>query len=72
MSIELENDHLVFLFRKQRSLLSHFHYDQFKTNEEHTEKADFRLSFLTNSKGEIDRISTRPYGDPLAEFVKKQ
>jgi CubicO group peptidase (beta-lactamase class C family) len=71
VTIEMENEQLVFLFRNQRSLLSHFHYDQFNTNEEHTDKPDFRLSFLTNSKGEIDRISMRPYGDPVAEFVKK-
>jgi hypothetical protein len=71
LTIELENDHLVFLFRKQRSRLYHFHYDQFVTNEEHTDKPDFRLNFLTNNKGEIDRISMRPFGDPLTEFIKK-
>jgi CubicO group peptidase (beta-lactamase class C family) len=72
MTIEFENDHLVLLFRKQRFILFHFHYDQFNTNEAHTDQVDFRLSFLTNSKGEIERISTRPFGDPLAEFIKKQ
>jgi CubicO group peptidase (beta-lactamase class C family) len=71
MVIEMENNELVIVFRKQRSTLFHFHYDQFNTNEGQTDKADFRLSFLTNAKGEIDRISMRPYGDPVAEFVKK-
>jgi len=71
VEIELQNDRLVFLFRKQRSILYHFHYDQFATNEEHTDKPDFRLTFITNNKGEIDRFSMRPFGDPVAEFVKK-
>jgi len=71
MTIEIENNQLVLNFRKQRSLLYHFHYDQFVTHEEHTDQQDFRLSFLTNSKGEIDRISTRPFGDPVTEFVRK-
>jgi len=71
MTIELQIDQLVLSFRKQRSILYHFHYDQFVTKEEHTDKPGFRLSFLTNSKGEIDRISMRPYGDPVAEFIKK-
>ncbi len=70
LTIELQNDQLVFLFRKQRSLLYHFHYDQFITKEENNDKPDFRLNFLTNSKGEIDRISMNPFGDPVAEFVK--
>jgi hypothetical protein len=71
ISIELQKDQLWVGFRKQRSLLYHFHYDQFVTKEEHSDLPDFRLSFLTNSKGEIDRISMRPFGDPAAEFVKK-
>jgi CubicO group peptidase (beta-lactamase class C family) len=71
LTIELENNQLYFLFRKQRSLLYHFHYDQFVTEEAHTDKPDFRLNFLTNNKGEIDRISMRPFGDPITEFIKK-
>ena len=72
IKIELENDKLVFVFRSQRSVLNHFHYDQFKTDEKETDVPDFNLNFLINSKGEIDRISTRPFGDPVAEFVKKK
>ena len=70
ITIELNNDQLSLSFRNQQSLLYHFHYDQFATNEEMNGKPDFRLSFLTNNKGEIDRISLRPYGDPETEFVK--
>ena len=68
--IELNNDQLSLSLRNQQSLLYHFHYDQFATNEETNGKPDFRLNFLTNSKGEIDRISLRPYGDSETEFVK--
>jgi CubicO group peptidase (beta-lactamase class C family) len=70
MTIEMQNDQLTLSFRGQRSLLHHFHYDQFITKEELTSNPDFRLSFLTNNKGEIDRISVSPYGDPVTEFVK--
>ena len=70
MMIELKNDQLALSFRNQQSNLYYFHYDQFATNEESNGKPDFRLNFLTNSKGEIDRISLRPYGDAEAEFVK--
>lgn len=71
MTIELQNNQLMLVFRKQMSVLHHFHYDQFITREELTDKPDFRLNFLTNNKGDIDRILTNPYGDSLAEFVRK-
>jgi hypothetical protein len=70
MLIEMENNHLVLSFRHQRSVLEHFHYDQFRTNEERTDNPDFRISFQTNGKGEIDKLITDPFGDPMAEFVK--
>ena len=70
--IELQNGQLVFLFRKQSWMLYHFHYDQFITKEENTDKPDFRLNFLTNSKGDIDRITMNPFGDPVAEFMKNK
>jgi hypothetical protein len=72
IKIDLENNKLVFIFRSQHSVLEHFHYDQFATNEKGTDTPDFTLTFLTNSKGEIDRISTKPFGDPLTEFVRKK
>jgi hypothetical protein len=34
------------------------------------DKPDFRINFLTNSKGEIDRFSVQLFGDPVAELVK--
>lgn len=71
IKIELENNQLIFTFRTQRSVLYHFHYDQFVTNESKTDKADFRLSFLTNTKGDIQRISMAPYADPATEFIKR-
>ncbi|HEX8331460.1 MAG TPA: serine hydrolase [Segetibacter sp.] len=70
LNIELQNNQLFLLFRRQRSALNHFHYDQFVTDEEKKGNPDFRLSFLTNSKGEIDRFTVRPFGEPIAEFVR--
>ena len=72
IKIELENNKLVLNFRSQHSVLNHFHYDQFATNEKGTDIPDFIVNFLTNSKGEIDRISTKPFGDLLTEFVRKK
>lgn len=72
IKIELEKNQLVMKIREQRSVLYHFHYDQFITKEERTNIPDFRLSFLTNSKGQIDKISVSPYGDPVTEFVRTE
>jgi CubicO group peptidase (beta-lactamase class C family) len=71
IKVELVNGELVFLFRRQRSVLKHFHYDQFITDDKDSDAQDFRLQFMINDKGDIDRISTRPFGDPQTEFVKK-
>ena len=68
--LDMKNDTLTLSFRNQTSVLYHFHYDQFITKEEINGKPDFRLGFLTNSKGEIDRFSMRPFGDPETEFLK--
>ena len=70
MMIEMQNNQLSLSFRNQQSLLHHFHYDQFVTKEEQNGKPDFRINFLTNSKGEIDRFSVQLFGDPVAEFLK--
>jgi hypothetical protein len=73
VEIEIQNDVLVFSFRNTTSNLSHFHYDQFITIEEmNSGKAEFRLHFITNAKGEIDRFSMQPFGDPAVEFVKSK
>ena len=71
IKIQIQNNQLVFIFRSQQSPLYHFHYDQFITKEDKTDIPNFRLSFLVNSIGKIDRIATQPYGDAMAEFVKK-
>lgn len=70
MNVDLVNNQLFIVFREQRSPLFHFHYDQFTTKEEKTDYSDFRLNFLTNTAGEIDRFTLSPFGDPVAEFVK--
>lgn len=70
MIIDLKNNHLFLSFRNQQLMLYHFHYDQFATDEEINGTPDFRLDFHTNSKGEIDKIITEPYGDIKAEFIK--
>lgn len=72
IKIEVQKDSLIIKFRSLALQLHHFHYDQFITKEEGSDNPDFRLNFLTNNKGEIDRISTQPFGDPLTEFVRKQ
>ena len=69
-SIELQGNQLWLQFRSQRSLLHHFHYDQFTTDEEANGKPDFRINFITANKGDIDKLTMQPYGDPLTEFVK--
>lgn len=70
MNIESQNGQLWLIFRGQRSLLHHFHYDQFITREEANGKPDFRINFLTGSKGAIDKFNLQPFGDPVAEFIK--
>ncbi len=70
IKIQIQNNQLVFIFRSQQSLLYHFHYDQFITKEERNDNPNFRLSFLVNSLGKIDRVATQPFGDPVAEFVR--
>ena len=68
--IQFENGKLVVDYRGTRSLLNHFHYDQFITDEEGTDKPEFRLNFLTNTLGKIDRFTMRPFGDQITEFIK--
>jgi CubicO group peptidase (beta-lactamase class C family) len=70
INISTSGNQLIFSFRKQKSLLSHFHYNQFTTKEE-DDVPIFRVNFIINSKGEIDKLTTRPFGDPEADFVKK-
>ena len=68
--IGLKNNDLQLQYRSLNATLHHWHYDQFITMDDGKGFPDMRISFLTNDKGEIDRISTRPFGDPLTEFVR--
>jgi hypothetical protein len=68
--IGLKNNDLQVQYRSLNATLHHWHYDQFITMDDGRGFPDLRISFLTNDKGEIDRISTRPFGDPLTEFVR--
>jgi len=68
--IGLTNNDLQVQYRSLRANLHHWHYDQFITMDDGKGFPDMRISFLTNDKGEIERISTRPFGDPLTEFVR--
>ncbi|OZA60518.1 MAG: hypothetical protein B7X75_03430, partial [Sphingobacteriales bacterium 39-40-5] len=68
--IGLKNNNLQLQYRSLSATLHHWHYDQFITMDDGRGFPDMRISFLTNDKGEIDRISTRPFGDPLTEFVR--
>ena len=43
-----------------------------RLNEKGKDIPDFMLNFLISGKGEIDRISTKPFGDPLTEFTRKK
>jgi CubicO group peptidase (beta-lactamase class C family) len=71
--IAVEKESLQFSFRNTQTQLHHFHYDQFATREEmNSGRAEFRLNFIINAKGEIDRFSMRVYGDPAVEFVKEK
>lgn len=72
INITLENNQLVFQFRRQRSLLHHFHYDLFTTRELQNDLPDFRIQFQTNEKGNIDRLRVGPYGDPVVDFIRKK
>jgi CubicO group peptidase (beta-lactamase class C family) len=73
--ITLEGDHLRMQHRMWNEKLEHFHYDQFWT----TDHPDFlinyslrvyKLHFMTNEAGKLDKIKTRIDGDPEVEFVR--
>jgi CubicO group peptidase (beta-lactamase class C family) len=70
ITISLNKNMLQISYRSINKMLHHWHYDQFITMDEGDGYPDLRISFLTNDKGDIDRISTRPFGDPATEFTK--
>ncbi|MGB4398376.1 MAG: serine hydrolase [Daejeonella sp.] len=70
IKIGMQNNKITLNYRGLAAMLDHWHYDQFITVDEGKSFPDMKINFLTNDKGEIDRISTRPFGDPVTEFVK--
>ncbi|MEJ7823701.1 MAG: DUF3471 domain-containing protein [Chitinophagaceae bacterium] len=70
MIIELQNDRLVFIFRKQKRILDHIHFDQFLTKDEYNDQPNYRLHFLINNNGKIGSINMPFGGGRVAEFVK--
>lgn len=70
IKIDSKNNGLTLSYRALNSALNHWHYDQFITMDEGKGYPDMRISFITNDKGDIDKISTRPFGDPVTEFVR--
>ena len=71
IQIEAEGNRLTLRYRGLSAILDHWHYDQFITLDEGKGYPSMKINFLTNDKGDIDRISTKPFGDPVTEFVKK-
>jgi CubicO group peptidase (beta-lactamase class C family) len=70
ITIGIQNNSLSLKYRELTAGLNHWHYDQFITMDEGKGFPDMRISFLTNARGDIDRISTRPFGDPMVDFIK--
>jgi CubicO group peptidase (beta-lactamase class C family) len=71
LEIKKTADSLHLSFRKIETPLTHFHYDQFITKEEKTDTPKLRLNFLTNDKGEIDRVSIG-FGEGQEIFIRKK
>ncbi|MBC7759384.1 MAG: serine hydrolase [Phormidesmis sp. FL-bin-119] len=71
IQIEAEGNQLTLRYRGLSAILDHWHYDQFTTLDEGKGYPSMKINFLTSDKGDIDRISTKPFGDPVTEFVKK-
>lgn len=68
--IGIKENMLTLQYRGLKAVLDHWHYDQFITHDEGKGYPDMKIDFITNEKGGIDRISTRPFGDPTTEFIK--
>ncbi|WP_276348672.1 serine hydrolase [Daejeonella sp. JGW-45] len=70
ITIGIQNNSLTLKYRDLTAVLNHWHYDQFITMDEGKGFPDMRISFNTNNRGDIDKISTRPFGDPAVDFVR--
>jgi CubicO group peptidase (beta-lactamase class C family) len=76
MFIEVKNNALTVRFRHVDELLQHLGGDDFWTKQ-HPEYSVYpqlypvyRLEFLTNHNGQVDRFRTSVIGDPETEFIK--
>jgi CubicO group peptidase (beta-lactamase class C family) len=75
MIISQDGDHLRMKHRIWDEALEHFHYDQFWSTEHPDLTVDYglrvyKLQFMTNEAGKIDRIRTKVGQDPEVEFVR--
>jgi hypothetical protein len=75
MIISQDGDHLRMKHRIWDEALEHFHYDQFWSTEHPDFTVDYglrvyKLHFMTNEAGKIDRIRTKVGQDPEVEFVR--
>jgi CubicO group peptidase (beta-lactamase class C family) len=73
--ISMEGDHLRISHRMWNEPLQHFHYDQFWSPEYPDASINYslriyKLNFMTNTAGKIDKIKTSVDGDPEVEFVR--
>jgi CubicO group peptidase (beta-lactamase class C family) len=73
--ISVDGDHLRMKHRIWDEALEHFHYDQFWSTEYPDASINYslrvyKLHFMTNEAGKIDKIRTRVGGDPEVEFVR--
>jgi len=75
MIISVEGDHLRVKHRIWGEALEHFHYDQFWSTEHPDLTVNYglrvyKLHFLTNEAGKVDKLRTKVGQDPEIEFVR--
>lgn len=73
--ISLDGDHLRMKHRIWDEALEHFHYDQFWSTEYPDLTLNYglrvyKLNFMTNEAGKVDKIKTKVEQDPEVEFVR--
>ena len=73
--ISLDGDHLRMKHRIWDEALEHFHYDQFWSTEHPDLTVNYglrvyKLHFMTNEAGKVDKIKTKVEQDPEVEFVR--
>ncbi len=73
--ISLDGDHLRVKQRIWDEALEHFHYDQFWSTEHPDLTVNYglrvyKLHFMTNEAGKVDKIKTKVEQDPEVEFVR--